>query len=137
MFPAADDDPSDSRARVAAVLRTRRMTAGLTQRQLAGLAGVGVRTLRELERARVNRPQRGTLELLADALDLTGQARETFTGGQVVGARMPRRGSARGASGRSGADSGADHAKTLQEMPELRLAQHPGEPCVDQLEVSG
>lgn len=64
--------------RFAAVLRARRLIAGLTQKQLADLAGVGVRTVRELERARVGRPQRGTIDLLASALGLTGAAREAF-----------------------------------------------------------
>lgn len=67
----------------AAVLRARRITTGLTQQQLAQRAGVGVRTVRELERARVGRPQRTTLELLADALELTGSERAAFTLGPV------------------------------------------------------
>ncbi len=54
------------------------MAVGLTQQELAARASVGVRTVRELERARVRRPQRGTLELIADALGLAGAAREAF-----------------------------------------------------------
>src|SRR5262249_24256024 len=62
----------------AAVLRAHRRAAGLTQQELAARAGVGVRTVRELERGRATRPQRGTVELLADALGLTATARTRF-----------------------------------------------------------
>ena len=62
----------------AAVLRAHRRSAGLTQQELAARAGVGVRTVRELERGRATRPQRGTVELLADALGLVAPARTRF-----------------------------------------------------------
>src|SRR5262245_17462134 len=52
--------------------------SGLPQEDLAQRAGVGVRTVRELERGRVVRPQRGTVDLLADALGLVGEARDAF-----------------------------------------------------------
>ncbi|MET8305600.1 helix-turn-helix domain-containing protein [Micromonospora sp. NPDC005173] len=60
------------------LLRGHRRTAGLTQAELASRAGVGVRTVRDLERGRSVRPQRTTVELLAAALDLTGATRATF-----------------------------------------------------------
>jgi transcriptional regulator with XRE-family HTH domain len=78
MIPGQRDGSAASSASFAAVLRASRMRAGLTQCELASRAGVGVRTLRELERARVARPQQGTVELLADAFGLTGQARASF-----------------------------------------------------------
>ncbi|GFJ90543.1 hypothetical protein Prum_041850 [Phytohabitans rumicis] len=62
-----------------ALLRARRRAAGLTQAELAGRAGVGVRTVRDLERGR-SRPQRTTVELLAKALGLTGRERSDFLG---------------------------------------------------------
>jgi transcriptional regulator with XRE-family HTH domain len=61
-------------------LRARRILAGLTQRELAELSGVGVRTLRELEKARVSRPQHETISLLATALRLTNLDRQAFIG---------------------------------------------------------
>ncbi|GAA1547096.1 tetratricopeptide repeat protein [Dactylosporangium maewongense] len=86
MSPVADHDPRGAGAGFAAALRTRRLARGLTQDELATRAGLGVRTLRELERGRVARPQRGTLALLADALDLVGTDREDFLTGTVTAA---------------------------------------------------
>ncbi|MDT4987546.1 MAG: hypothetical protein QOI74_1640, partial [Micromonosporaceae bacterium] len=60
------------------MLRAHRRSVGLTQDELATRAGVGVRTVRELERGRATRPQRGTAELLADALGLAAPERVRF-----------------------------------------------------------
>ncbi|MGC4810226.1 ATP-binding protein [Micromonospora sp. DT228] len=60
------------------LLRGHRRAAGLTQAELASRAGVGVRTVRDLERGRSIRPQRTTVELLATALALTGASRAAF-----------------------------------------------------------
>ncbi|WP_146167803.1 helix-turn-helix transcriptional regulator, partial [Micromonospora sp. MH33] len=60
------------------LLRGHRLAAGLTQAELATRAGVGVRTVRDLERGRATRPQRTTVDLLADALGLTGPTRQAF-----------------------------------------------------------
>ena len=38
------------------LLRGHRLTAGLTQAELAGRAGIGVRTVRDVERGRSSRP---------------------------------------------------------------------------------
>ena len=63
-------------------LRSLRQDAGLTQEALAERAGMSVRGLRKLEGSLVARPRRATLEALADALDLSGDARSTFVRGQ-------------------------------------------------------
>lgn len=60
------------------LLRGHRLAAGLTQAELATRAGVGVRTVRDLERGRAARPQRTTVDLLADALGLAGADRQAF-----------------------------------------------------------
>ena len=60
------------------MLRSHRLRSSLTQDELATLAGIGVRTVRDLERGRVARPQRTTAELLADALRLTASDRAAF-----------------------------------------------------------
>jgi predicted ATPase/transcriptional regulator with XRE-family HTH domain len=61
-----------------AVLRRHRLRVKLTQEELAARAGVGVRTVRDLERGRASRPQRTTVELLATALQLTDDERDAF-----------------------------------------------------------
>ncbi|MFG1607145.1 ATP-binding protein [Actinoplanes sp. NPDC049265] len=61
-----------------AMLGGHRRQARLTQDELAQRAGIGVRTVRDLERGRASRPQRTTVELLANALNLTGADRHAF-----------------------------------------------------------
>jgi predicted ATPase/transcriptional regulator with XRE-family HTH domain len=77
-----------------AVLRSHRLRAKLTQEELAARAAIGVRTVRDLERGRASRPQRTTVELLAQALGLTGRDREEFLAvarGQAAVAPAPVR----------------------------------------------
>ncbi|MFJ6196862.1 ATP-binding protein [Micromonospora sp. NPDC092111] len=69
---------SGGRTPIGELVRTHRLAAGLTQAELAELAGVGVRTVRDLENGRSHRPQRTTAELVAGALGLTGAARAGF-----------------------------------------------------------
>jgi len=81
------EEPLDGGADFAAVLRWCRRRAGLGQAGLAQLAGLGVRTIRDLELGRTARPQRESIRLLADALGLEGEARERFeriAAGQAV-----------------------------------------------------
>jgi predicted ATPase/transcriptional regulator with XRE-family HTH domain len=80
--------PAEGAGRVGtfdALLRARRRAIGLTQSELAARARIGVRTVRDLERGRASRPQRTTVELLANALGLTGADRLDF----LVAARGP------------------------------------------------
>ena len=51
-------------------LRAYRLQAGLTQQELAERSGVGLRTVRDLERGRVGRPRARSVELLVEALGL-------------------------------------------------------------------
>ncbi|MGC4894341.1 ATP-binding protein [Micromonospora sp. DT31] len=79
MTPDHDRSRSpDGRTVLSDLLRGHRLAAGLTQAELAGRAGVGVRTVRDLERGRATRPQRTTVDLLADALELTDDDRREF-----------------------------------------------------------
>ncbi|MEU8816424.1 helix-turn-helix domain-containing protein [Actinoplanes sp. NPDC048796] len=75
---AADEVDDRAGSGFALVLRRHRLTARLTQEELAARAAIGVRTVRDLERGRASRPQRTTAELLAAALSLAGAEREAF-----------------------------------------------------------
>jgi predicted ATPase/transcriptional regulator with XRE-family HTH domain len=62
----------------AALLRQRRLEAGLTQQELAERSGLSVRAVSDLERAINLHPRRDSAAMLADGLGLTGPARESF-----------------------------------------------------------
>jgi transcriptional regulator with XRE-family HTH domain len=60
------------------VLRTYRRRLGLTQDELAARAGVGSRTIRDLESGRISSPRLATVRQLAMALDLRGPYLDEF-----------------------------------------------------------
>ncbi|MFR9758151.1 helix-turn-helix domain-containing protein [Streptomyces sp. TR06-5] len=60
------------------VLRTHRRRAGMTQQQVADLATLSVRAVRDLESGRARRPRRATVQLLSDVLRLSGGTRTAF-----------------------------------------------------------
>jgi transcriptional regulator with XRE-family HTH domain len=60
------------------VVRSHRRRLGLTQEELAGKAGIGLRTIRDIETARISRPRQATVRRLADVFDLRGAARDHF-----------------------------------------------------------
>ena len=62
----------------AGLLRQLRIEAGLSQEELAGVAGVGARTVSDLERGVALTARKDTARLLADALNLSGAARASF-----------------------------------------------------------
>jgi len=62
----------------AGLLRQLRTEAGLSQEELAEAAGVGVRTVSDLERGVALTARKDTARLLADALNLDGAARASF-----------------------------------------------------------
>ena len=59
-------------------VRAHRQRLGVTQEELASLAGVSVRSIREIEAGRISRPRPGTVRLLAEAFTLTGPERDGF-----------------------------------------------------------
>jgi tetratricopeptide (TPR) repeat protein/transcriptional regulator with XRE-family HTH domain len=60
------------------LLRRLRLDAGLTQEELAQVAGLSARAVSDLEREVSQTARRDTAQQLADALNLTGAARATF-----------------------------------------------------------
>jgi transcriptional regulator with XRE-family HTH domain/tetratricopeptide (TPR) repeat protein len=62
----------------AELLRRARLSAGLTQEQLAERAGVSVRGISDLERGSRRSPRRDTVKLLAGALDLSAEQRQKW-----------------------------------------------------------
>jgi tetratricopeptide (TPR) repeat protein/transcriptional regulator with XRE-family HTH domain len=86
------------------LLRRHRLAARLTQEQLAALAGIGVRSIGDLERDVSRAPHAETLRLLADALGLTGAARNAF---EAAG------------RGVTGADAGQTRFTPAPDMPAL------------------
>jgi predicted ATPase/DNA-binding XRE family transcriptional regulator len=59
-------------------LKRLRVSADLTQEELAERAGVSARLISDLERGTIHRPRRDTVQLLADGLRLRGSERDTF-----------------------------------------------------------
>jgi tetratricopeptide (TPR) repeat protein/transcriptional regulator with XRE-family HTH domain len=70
--------PSLSSISFATLLRRQRRAAGLTQEELAARAGMSAHGIADLEAGRRRSPRRDTVEMLADALALTGQDRAAF-----------------------------------------------------------
>ena len=60
------------------MLRRYRLSAGLSQEELADRAHLSARAISDLERGAKQTPRRETVELLADALELSGQRRVLF-----------------------------------------------------------
>ncbi len=60
------------------LLRQHRVAAGLTQEELAELSGLSTGAIANMERGRSARPYRTSVTRLADALGLTGRAREAI-----------------------------------------------------------
>ena len=68
----------DAPSRFGVLLRTFRIAAGLTQEGLAERARMSKRGLQDLERGVSQRPRRDTIDLLAEALDLSPSDRAAF-----------------------------------------------------------
>ena len=79
-------DPAGS---FGAQLKALRETAGLTQEELATIAGLSVHAVSSLERGERRRPHVETVRALSAALDLTGAARDAFVGSARAGAAQP------------------------------------------------
>jgi predicted ATPase/transcriptional regulator with XRE-family HTH domain len=68
----------DQRASFGAVLKRLRVSAGLTHEALAERAGLGARTISDLERGVSRNPRADTLALLVDALGLSPEQQSTL-----------------------------------------------------------
>lgn len=90
---------SESASRLADVLRGHRHKAGLTQRELAGMAGLSLGGLRDLEQGRRSRPRTGSLAALAEALGLDPRQAAELASAAAAARRMPAPGHAPEPSG--------------------------------------
>jgi transcriptional regulator with XRE-family HTH domain len=70
------------------LLQGLRVSAGLTQEELAERAGLSQKAISAYERGQRTRPRPRTVRLLADALRLSGQEREAFVKSVEVGASV-------------------------------------------------
>jgi transcriptional regulator with XRE-family HTH domain len=110
----------------AGLLRQLRTDAGLSQEELAEAAGVGARTVSDLERGVALTARKDTARLLADALNLTSTDRASFEavarGRAVPGAAPALGGGAAGAGGAPAATRALprDIASFTGRQPELR-----------------
>lgn len=82
--------PTTDLADFALRLRQCRSRSGLTQEELAERAGISIASVSLLERGLIRSPQKGTLHLLARALDLSAEERDDF----IASARPTRAGRA-------------------------------------------
>ena len=95
---AADDSPGAGRSgrpltALAALLRSHRRAAGLTQEDVADRSGVSVRTISDLERGVYRTARKDTARLLAEVLNLQGSALEQFMAvarGRAISAPPPQ-----------------------------------------------
>ena len=69
---------ADAPDRPPPTLRSHRRTAGLTLEDLAERSGLTARAVSDMERGRTTRPYPRSMRMLADALMLTGAARDEF-----------------------------------------------------------
>jgi len=101
------------------VVRAHRRRLGWTQQDLAEKAGLAVRSVRRIEAGRVSAPRPPTVQLLADALDLTGIDRSRFC---LAAARMDACHADSGHADSGHADSGqpATAVKPAQLPPDIR-----------------
>jgi predicted ATPase/DNA-binding XRE family transcriptional regulator len=76
---ATDNRQRTPSAPFSQLLKRLRVSADLTQEELAERAGVSARLVSDLERGLIRRPRRDTVQMLAGALQLAGAARDGFT----------------------------------------------------------
>lgn len=76
-------------ATFAELLRRHRHAAGLTMEQLTERSGVSTRAISDMERGYSRGPQRRTLVALADALGVSGAARDELVAAAKAGRRRP------------------------------------------------
>ena len=99
------------------LIRRYRLAAGLTQEELAALAGLDVRTVSDIERGRTTRPRRSTVELLARALDRDDLAYEAVRAARLTREQVPEYRSASADSAPSPPSPPSPDGRAGEEVP--------------------
>ncbi len=85
IVPGQVDTAADGHDPFGELVRGRRVAACLTQEELAQMSGLGVRTISDIERGRIARPHRRSVDLLCNALGLgVGAAASDGPGGPTA-----------------------------------------------------
>lgn len=127
------------RRKAGILLRQYRRVRNMSQEALAERAGISTRTITGLESGKLHRPRKETLELLAEALELSAQQRAHFV---AMGEQDQPFGSAAGAQTQAGTlrnlprpatelvgrEQEIAEASTLLLLPEVRLLTLVGPP---------
>ncbi|MFI7122014.1 NB-ARC domain-containing protein [Amycolatopsis sp. NPDC049868] len=108
------------------LLLAHRKAAGMSQAELARASGITDRTVRDLERGRTKAAQRRSAEILADALALTGDERESFLSAAKDGRRRAARTSEIVAGNRFSQPAVPDLLGREFEWDQIRLAAGAG-----------
>jgi tetratricopeptide (TPR) repeat protein/transcriptional regulator with XRE-family HTH domain len=99
------------------LLRRLRRAAGLTQEELAELAGLSARAIADIERGRTSRPYRSSVRALATALNLSDDERDLLTRAGKPRRAEPEPGTSPGRAAQAGQNAEPGAGVTPRQLP--------------------